>query len=504
MGSIFSRFRQKDESDYEKILSDLDTNIRKAELRLAAIRLREKRVLGFWLVYSVLAWFAYLGVFFLYLHDQYHELSEWGLFAAPLVLGPVVIYLGRHVITVWYKRKKTNEENQLNLLRDSQRMKVEELKKKTAYYTTKTLLERYDPTVRSSSSSSLRGPDGKAGHLNGQPGHSGGMMDPGLRHRGGQPGMPGNRMGAPSGPQQKQQQPPMGMSTGMQARPGQPGPGQPMHNGQPGHMQPPQLMAPQQGGGPPRMPYAPMPPQKHWYDKIVDVIVGDEGPDTKYALICGQCFTHNGLALPNEIDDVQYYCPNCNFFNPSRKRTRMAKLGASLQTPEQTLLQAQGQPLPPSRDVSPAPGGFGGHPRQARQPRRGSRTLEEIDQDVRQSIRESHERRAARESDDDERPMHHRHEAGAPSSSSPSPPPPPVTHLRDSDFKSNWNDDDLPDAVSAADTDELDGAEGESDDGETEGYRVDGQKPVAETSPVTRGRGRRSAAAAGKKKSKNA
>ncbi|KAF9976758.1 hypothetical protein BGZ73_007893 [Actinomortierella ambigua] len=496
MGAVFSHFRQKDESDYEKILSDLDTNIRKAELRLAAIRLREKRVLGLWLVYSVLAWFAYLGIFFLYLHDQYRELSEWGLFAAPLVLGPIVIYLGRHVITVWYKRKKTNEENQLNLLRDSQRMKVEELKKKTAYYTTKTLLERYDPTVRSSSSP--RGHDGKPIPANGQPGHPGSMMDPGLRQRGGPAGMPGNRMGGPSGAQQKPQQPPTGMSTGVQPRPGQPGPGfppgagQPMHNGQPGHMQPPHLVVPPQGAGLPRMPYAPQPPQKHWYDKIVDVIVGDEGPDTKYALICGQCFTHNGLALPNEIDDVQYYCPNCNFFNPSRKRTRMAKLGASLQTPEQTLLQAQGQPLPPSRDVSPAPSGYSG-PRVGRQPRRGSRTLEEIDRDVRQSIRESHERREARESDEE----HYSRERAAAA-------PQPVTDFRDSDFKSNWNDDELPDGTSAADTEDLDGEQEEDNDGEVEGYRVEDQEPAGETSPVLRGRGRRSAAAGGKKKSKNA
>ncbi|KAG0244203.1 hypothetical protein BGW41_000190 [Actinomortierella wolfii] len=471
MGAIISRFRQKDESDYEKILSDLDTNIRKAELRLAAIRLREKRVLGLWLVYSVLAWFAYLGVFFLYLHDQYRELSEWGLFAAPLVLGPVVIYLGRHVITVWYKRKKTYEENQLNLLRDSQRMKVEELKKKTAYYTTKTLLERYDPTVRSSSQ---RGPDGRlsAGPMNGHPG----QMDQGLRHRGGPTNMPDGRMGESNGPQQKQQVPPMGMSTGMQARPGQPGSGfppgaQPMHNGQAPHLQPPQLITPQHGGMP-HMTHAPQPQQKHWYDKIVDVIVGDEGPDTKYALICGQCFTHNGLALPNEIDDIQYYCPNCNFFNPSRKRTRMAKLGASLQTPEQTLMRAQAQPLPPSRDVSPAPGS-----RQPRQPRRGSRTLEEIDRDVRQSIMESRERMELQERTS-----------------------PEAVEFKDSDFKSNWNDDELPDGISAADTEEI-GAEEEEDDVEdAEGYRVEGQESGVEASPVKKGRGR---SAATKKKSKN-
>lgn len=37
-------------------------------------------------------------------------------------------------------------ESQLSMLRADQRLKVEELKKKTAYYSTKTLLERYDVT----------------------------------------------------------------------------------------------------------------------------------------------------------------------------------------------------------------------------------------------------------------------------------------------------------------------------------------------------------------------
>ncbi|KAF9981925.1 hypothetical protein BGZ65_003416, partial [Modicella reniformis] len=96
----------------------------------------------------------------------------------------------------------------------------------------------------------------------------------------------------------------------------------------------------------------------HWYDKIVDVIVGDEGPDTKFALVCGKCFAHNGLALPQEIDDIQYFCPKCNFFNPSRRRTRMTMTAPGIQipsTPEQTLLQAQNKPLPASRDPSPSP-----------------------------------------------------------------------------------------------------------------------------------------------------
>ena len=55
-------------------------------------------------------------------------------------------------------------------------------------------------------------------------------------------------------------------------------------------------------------------PEKKWYDRIVDGILGDDpcesclsyevggranqaaqAPQSKYALVCGECFRHNGL-----------------------------------------------------------------------------------------------------------------------------------------------------------------------------------------------------------------
>lgn len=47
------------------------------------------------------------------------------------------------------------------------------------------------------------------------------------------------------------------------------------------------------------------PAQREWYDKLVDAIVGEEGPETKYALICNHCSTHNGLVLPQEIETIR-------------------------------------------------------------------------------------------------------------------------------------------------------------------------------------------------------
>eukprot|EP00741_Cyanophora_paradoxa_P017366 tig00020964_g16776.t1 len=53
---------------------------------------------------------------------------------------------------------------------------------------------------------------------------------------------------------------------------------------------------------------------------IVDRVVGDgaDGPEQRYALICGACFAHNGLALPREYPFIKYKCPRCGHFNPPK------------------------------------------------------------------------------------------------------------------------------------------------------------------------------------------
>lgn len=62
----------------------------------------------------------------------------------------------------------------------------------------------------------------------------------------------------------------------------------------------------------PRQPQMPPPQQqqpqvRHWYDKLVDALIGEEGPETKYALICRHCFAHNGLVLPQEIEHIRKF-----------------------------------------------------------------------------------------------------------------------------------------------------------------------------------------------------
>eukprot|EP00158_Paraphelidium_tribonemae_P005604 Partr_v1_DN27428_c0_g1_i8_m72140 putative Conserved hypothetical protein len=65
---------------------------------------------------------------------------------------------------------------------------------------------------------------------------------------------------------------------------------------------------------PPIQPY-----ERTWVDRVLDMVIGEEAPTSKYALICRQCFSHNGLASPADFDSIQYRCVKCGFFNSRRK-----------------------------------------------------------------------------------------------------------------------------------------------------------------------------------------
>lgn len=71
----------------------------------------------------------------------------------------------------------------------------------------------------------------------------------------------------------------------------------------------------------PFSPLPPSPPQQiiirspTWMDRFMDALIGDDSRNQKYALICSQCFNHNGLVPPEAFQNFKYRCPNCGFLN---------------------------------------------------------------------------------------------------------------------------------------------------------------------------------------------
>lgn len=54
-----------------------------------------------------------------------------------------------------------------------------------------------------------------------------------------------------------------------------------------------------------------------WIARIAALLVGED-PTQSYALICGNCHMHNGLARKEDFPYITYYCPHCHALNRSK------------------------------------------------------------------------------------------------------------------------------------------------------------------------------------------
>ncbi|GMG20226.1 unnamed protein product [Ambrosiozyma monospora] len=65
------------------------------------------------------------------------------------------------------------------------------------------------------------------------------------------------------------------------------------------------------------------------YDGFLKFMLGEDelSADARYALICCNCFQHNGLAPPNVLPQkVKYICPKCGFLNGNEEEEKKEKV----------------------------------------------------------------------------------------------------------------------------------------------------------------------------------
>lgn len=60
-----------------------------------------------------------------------------------------------------------------------------------------------------------------------------------------------------------------------------------------------------------------------WIARLAALLVGED-PTQSYALICGNCHMHNGLARKEEFPYVSYYCPHCHALNQAKQSERVS------------------------------------------------------------------------------------------------------------------------------------------------------------------------------------
>jgi len=285
------------EKDYEKLLEDLDTEIKKAEDNLRQIKIREDKSIVTWLYYSIPI-YSLLCIFYSFF--LYRSGNPWPilcLHASPLLLGLLVIIFVRKFISIWYKKQQITEEEKNTELKKQQKEILEELKNKLKYYQTKNLIEKYElqeQPLFDFNGMPMTYPQMNQRMDSNQLRHKRSMIDPRkqqvmnshtISKQRSMPVLPKNKNNKQF-PDSNQQQPQQQQQQQQQQHPLPP------------------LTSPSN------------PNERKWIDKLMDAIVGDVNEvDSKYALVCNFCYTHCGLALPEEYKTFKYICPNCKKLN---------------------------------------------------------------------------------------------------------------------------------------------------------------------------------------------
>ncbi|KAA0713424.1 Endoplasmic reticulum junction formation protein lunapark-B [Triplophysa tibetana] len=302
MGALISRWKTKPST--VELLEALDKDVKDLE----EFRTKNQRLLKLWvgrLLFYSSALYLFTCVFVYYLYFP----EEWSariITALPLLFFPALVFLLRKfLIFVFSKRTERNNEK-LEDLKTQKRKILEEVMEKETYKSAKLILERFDPESKKKAEAEATP---VRPHMTPRPGQdlrqrhvamaTPGLlpMTPGATPLRTAPGGPPEKGGAgpvtspPSTPQQMMRQ---SMS------PYSPGPGS--------GMRPP---------GPP-LARPILPRERTSVDRVIEYLVGD-GPQNRYALICQQCFSHNGMALKEEFEYIAFRCAYCYFMNPARK-----------------------------------------------------------------------------------------------------------------------------------------------------------------------------------------
>ncbi|KAI4880289.1 hypothetical protein NFI96_030726 [Prochilodus magdalenae] len=228
----------------------------------------------------------------------------------PLVAFPGLVWLVRKLLIFLFSKRTERNNDKLEDLKSEKRKILEEVMETETYKNAKLILERFDPESKKKAEAEATP---VRPHMTPKPGQE-------LRQRHVAMATPGPRAmapgatplrAAPGGPPEKGLTPSAAsptMTTPMDTSP------------QMRRHVSPYSPAPGTGMYPPGPPLARpiLPRERSAVDRVIEYLVGD-GPQNRYALICQQCFSHNGMALKEEFEYLSFRCGYCYFMNPARK-----------------------------------------------------------------------------------------------------------------------------------------------------------------------------------------
>ncbi|XP_041938598.1 endoplasmic reticulum junction formation protein lunapark-A isoform X2 [Alosa sapidissima] len=309
MGAIVSRWRAKPTT--VEVLEGIDKDIQAFE----EYREKNQRQLKIWvarlLLYSALLYLiSCVVVYVWYLPEQ---MIGRLILALPFLVFPILIWFLRKLMIALFSKRTERNNEKLEDLKSQKRKILEQVMETETYKNAKLILERFDPDSKKKIELEST-PHGQP--MTPRPGQE-------LRQRNVTPrSMP---LVAPSpGPARLPPVVPAAKSSNA-AHHTAPG-GPPERNLAAAAAQQTFIRRPMTPGTPVPGMHPPGPPlarpvlprERGALDRVIEYFVGD-GPQNRYALICQQCLSHNGMALKEEFEYIAFRCAYCYFLNPARK-----------------------------------------------------------------------------------------------------------------------------------------------------------------------------------------
>ncbi|ERF76761.1 hypothetical protein EPUS_02300 [Endocarpon pusillum Z07020] len=301
-------------ASFEKALSRLSTQITSSSVSLDKTRTRAHRAKAFWTLWSTLVYLVYTALIVLVLGPQ-----QWSL---PHYIGlagtPIVVYGVRRILALYFDWQIARRQGHLDRLVAERDQKIAQLKKATRYDTTQELLNKYGGSMPRAQSGAKQGTKRKVATPKPlePPQQRTGLSPPPTANIPGRSPQAGSRPSTParqipnanSPPPSMTARSPLSTSTSYDLSPDEPG------------FAPNAFSLP-----PPPSSSAYAPDQQHrWYDRILDVMLGEDETLAKnrLALICGNCRLVNGQAPPGirSLEEIgRWRCGSCGAWNGVEK-----------------------------------------------------------------------------------------------------------------------------------------------------------------------------------------
>lgn len=308
MGGLFSRWRTKPST--VEVLESIDKEIQALEEFREKNQRLQKLWVGRFLLYSLVLYLLTLSIVWLWYFPE--EFTARIAMTLPFFAFPFIVLSIRTVLIFFFSKRTERNNEALDDLKSQKKKILEEVMEKETYKTAKLILERFDPDSKKAKEFE---PPSAGAAVTARPGQEIRQRTAAQRNLSSAPAsssqgpasqVPGSPVpkdsSAPGGPPERSATPATSS------------------NVLPRRFGSPATSVPGMGLHPPGPPLARpiLPRERGAVDRIVEYLVGD-GPQNRYALICQQCFSHNGMALKEEFEYIAFRCAYCFFLNPARK-----------------------------------------------------------------------------------------------------------------------------------------------------------------------------------------